>query len=187
MKERRQKEEAHRSAVSGKKIKLKIKKSSKDKEVNLLYFFNKVFDLLGISIHILQLYTKGRRGGGGITRSPHEISVSPEALLSIVAILLLKRIKRRPFKCRFVISWKRAILDFVELFFCFLSFSVKRTAKNYFISWIRLYRTEFHWAFKFWGLNWNNSTAAILAKKGSSKCRMESLPWYLQETMSSRF
>ena len=52
MKERRQKEEAHRSAVSGKKIKLKIKKSSKDKEVkiNLLYFFNKVVDLLGMSI-----------------------------------------------------------------------------------------------------------------------------------------
>ena len=41
MKERRQKEEAHRSAVSGKKIKLKIKKSSKDKEVNvnLIFFF----------------------------------------------------------------------------------------------------------------------------------------------------
>ena len=41
MKERRQKEETHRSAVSGKKIKLKIKKSSKDKEVDiyLLYFF----------------------------------------------------------------------------------------------------------------------------------------------------
>lgn len=48
MKERRQKEEAHRSAVSGKKIKLKIKKSSKDKEVNvnLFFFFNKVVDLL---------------------------------------------------------------------------------------------------------------------------------------------
>ena len=42
MKERRQKEEAHRSAVSGKKIKLKIKKSSKDKEVNvnLIFFFH---------------------------------------------------------------------------------------------------------------------------------------------------
>ena len=35
MKERRQKEEAQRSAVSGKKIKLKVKKSSKDKEVNI--------------------------------------------------------------------------------------------------------------------------------------------------------
>ena len=33
MKERREKEEARRSAVSGKKIKLKVKKSSKDKEV----------------------------------------------------------------------------------------------------------------------------------------------------------
>lgn len=89
MKERRQKEEAHRSAVSGKKIKLKIKKSSKDKEVNinLLYFFNNVVDLLGISIHILQLYTKWRRGGDGTTRPPHEISVSVERLLSIVAIL----------------------------------------------------------------------------------------------------
>lgn len=91
MKERRQKEEAHRSAVSGKKIKLKIKKSSKDKEVNinLLYFFNNVVDLLGISIHILQLhvYTKGRRGGDGTTRPPYEISVSAETLLSIVAIL----------------------------------------------------------------------------------------------------
>jgi len=66
MKERRQKEEAHRSAVSGKKIKLKIKKSSKDKEVNnyLLYFFNKAVDLFGILIHILQLCTKGRRGWG---------------------------------------------------------------------------------------------------------------------------
>jgi len=45
MKERRQKEEAHRSAVSGKKIKLKIKKSSKDKEreknrKELLHFLN---------------------------------------------------------------------------------------------------------------------------------------------------
>lgn len=59
MKERKQKEEAHRSAVSGKKIKLKIKKSSKDKEVNInflvffVFFFHKVVDLLGISIHIL--------------------------------------------------------------------------------------------------------------------------------------
>ena len=69
MKERRQKEEAHRSAVSGKKIKLKIKKSSKDKEVDiylLYFFFHKVVDLLQISIHILELhvYTKGRRGWG---------------------------------------------------------------------------------------------------------------------------
>ena len=34
MKERKRKEEALRSAVTGKKIKLKVKKSSKDKEVN---------------------------------------------------------------------------------------------------------------------------------------------------------
>ena len=37
MKEQKEKEAARRSAVSGKKIKLKVKKSSKDKEVN--YFF----------------------------------------------------------------------------------------------------------------------------------------------------
>jgi len=34
MKEQKEKEAARRSAVSGKKIKLKVKKSSKDKEVN---------------------------------------------------------------------------------------------------------------------------------------------------------
>ena len=76
MKERRQKEEAHRSAVSGKKIKLKIKKSSKDKEVNvnLIFFFNKAVDLL-----IGNFYShsttghctlRGEEVGGGTMPSP---------------------------------------------------------------------------------------------------------------------
>ena len=38
MKEQKEKEAARRSAVSGKKIKLKVKKSSKDKEVNYFFF-----------------------------------------------------------------------------------------------------------------------------------------------------
>lgn len=47
MKERRQKEEAQRSAVSGKKIKLKVKKSSKDKEVSINFrHYKAVVDLL---------------------------------------------------------------------------------------------------------------------------------------------
>ena len=37
MKEQKQKQEARRSAVSGKKLKLQVKKSSKDKEVMLLF------------------------------------------------------------------------------------------------------------------------------------------------------
>ena len=37
MKDQKQKEAAGRSAVSGKKIKLKVKKSSKDKEVTILH------------------------------------------------------------------------------------------------------------------------------------------------------
>ena len=52
MKERKRKEEALRSAVTGKKIKLKVKKSSKDKEVNK-YQVQKWEILLSISILIM--------------------------------------------------------------------------------------------------------------------------------------
>ena len=89
MKERRQKEEAHRSAVSGKKIKLKIKKSSKDKEVNnyLLYFFQQSRRSVGnFNSHSTAMH-EGKKGlGTESPLSPHEISVSLETLLSIVAI-----------------------------------------------------------------------------------------------------
>ena len=52
MKERKRKEEALRSAVTGKKIKLKVKKSSKDKEVNK-YQVQKWEILFSISIPIM--------------------------------------------------------------------------------------------------------------------------------------
>lgn len=64
MKERKRKEEALRSAVTGKKIKLKVKKSSKDKEVNK-YQVQKWEILLSISIPIMICSVKLKNFLGG--------------------------------------------------------------------------------------------------------------------------
>jgi len=40
MRDKEEKSTKHRSAVTGKVIKMKVKKSSKDKEVNLLYYLS---------------------------------------------------------------------------------------------------------------------------------------------------
>ena len=43
MRDKEEKSTKHRSAVTGKVIKMKVKKSSKDKEVNLRYYFSTLF------------------------------------------------------------------------------------------------------------------------------------------------
>lgn len=59
MKERKRKEEALRSAVTGKKIKLKVKKSSKDKEVNKDWVQKwEILLLISISIMICNVKLK---------------------------------------------------------------------------------------------------------------------------------
>ena len=65
MKERKRKEEALRSAVTGKKIKLKVKKSSKDKEVNKDWVQKwEILLLISISIMICNVKLKNFFGGG---------------------------------------------------------------------------------------------------------------------------
>ena len=67
MKERKRKEEALRSAVTGKKIKLKVKKSSKDKEVNKDWVQKwEILLLISISIMICNVKLKKIFLGGGV-------------------------------------------------------------------------------------------------------------------------
>ena len=67
MKERKRKEEALRSAVTGKKIKLKVKKSSKDKEVNKDWVQKwEILLLISISIMICNVKLKKFFLGGGV-------------------------------------------------------------------------------------------------------------------------
>ena len=67
MKERKRKEEALRSAVTGKKIKLKVKKSSKDKEVNKDWVQKwEILLLISISIMICNVKLKNFLGGSVI-------------------------------------------------------------------------------------------------------------------------
>lgn len=67
MKERKQKEEALRSAVTGKKIKLKVKKSSKDKEVNKDWVQKwEILLLISTSIMIYVMWCLKKFFGGGV-------------------------------------------------------------------------------------------------------------------------
>ena len=128
MKERRQKEEAHRSAVSGKKIKLKIKKSSKDKEVNvnLIFFFHLSrwsvnWEFL-FTFYNWPLYTKGRGGW----RQDHAFPLMKyhwayRNWKKRCKVSLLSRdwkIKQDTDQMQ-ICSWKRARLNAVKLFFRF--------------------------------------------------------------------
>ena len=88
MKERRQKEEAHRSAVSGKKIKLKIKKSSKDKEVNVnLFYYIDTSVLLENTPTTRKIHTNHIRDSSGVFSMSSLVRIS---MLSLISSLSLK-------------------------------------------------------------------------------------------------